>query len=162
MVPTERALITNDDSKPTTTRNATNESPKRIIGTNMPALYSADTDQDDACEKPLEIKFPKQPTCNERDQEDFLQIEDQDKNEELTTKTKKSIKAPTGRAQDLSVIDKFNSVDYGDKTIADVRGLFDGGTSRTTPKLTPAQTTPVASRMQINEFARSAVHIDES
>lgn len=60
----------------------------------MPALYNAETDQDEQNDKPLEIKFPRQTT--EHDQEDFLQIEDQDKNEALATK--KSIMAPTGRA----------------------------------------------------------------
>lgn len=51
-MPTERALITNDDAKPT---GNSNESPKRTE-LDVPDLYNTETEHDD---KPLELKFSK-------------------------------------------------------------------------------------------------------
>lgn len=46
-----------------------------------------------------------------------MQIEDQDRRDEILTK--KSIKPHTTKAHDVSsIMDRFDSVDHGDKTLA--------------------------------------------
>lgn len=148
VMPTERALITNDDAKPT---HALDDSPKRNIESRMRSSMNVDSNDD----KPLELKFSKEKI--ENDHEDFLQIEDQD--EKGGVSTKKSFKPPTGKAQDVSsIMEKFDSVDHGDKTLKEVRNLFDDKTSRATPKATP---TPPNLKI-FDATTKSAKFVDES
>ena len=82
---TERALITEDDNKPSS-RNQ--DSPKRVVATDMPVLNDMETEQDSQeNEKQVEIKFSKETDNND----DFLQIEDQDSQMNLS---KKSVSKP--------------------------------------------------------------------
>jgi len=57
-----------------------------------------------------------------------------------------------------SIMEKFDSVDHGDKTLKEVRNLFDDKTSRATPKATP---TPPNLKL-FEATTKSAKFVDES
>lgn len=127
-MPTERALIG--------TEGANTVSPKKVVSTDMPALNTQQSDEEeddfnasvaDERKSDMKIKISKQA-----DNDDIMQIEDQSKND----MNKKGSVPTTTKAHDVSsIIDRFDSVDNGDRTLQQVHGMFDQGKQSSTPAM---------------------------
>lgn len=135
-VPTERALITGTGETETV-------SPKKVVSTDMPALQTQQSDLDEdsvADEQKAHIKF-----SNKADNDDLMQIEDQNEHKKGSVPT-------TIKAHDVSsIIDRFDSVDNGDKTLQQVHGMFDQSKNVTPTMSRLRQTSQQTSDLRLEE-----------